>query len=113
MAVSGSHSAALALTAGDRSCKDGTEMPQIGVVDQTTEAPDASLILNTDEGLAWREHRDWAGRPTRTENVNGDAARELKMRRSICYILSFIASGLMVGTCGPALPTLLKRFAEE
>jgi len=80
--------------------QDGTEMMKLEVSEQRPgEEPHASLIREPrqhdgDEGMA---------------AVNETQA-DLRLKQSLCYIGAFIAAGLIVGTCGPALPTLLNRI---
>ena len=89
------------------------------------ESSDAALLRNVDGDAAAEvgtsapqdadaEKVAGAGQSSSTsKDVMDSAAKKLQLMRSLCYVFSFIAAGLMVGTCGPALPTLLKRLEQK
>ena len=81
------------------------------------EEPHRSLLHQDDVHDQAPAERD-AGEASTRATVEGAAlptceARALQLRQSLCYVGTFIAAGLVVGTCGPALPTLLKRIGGE
>ena len=115
---------------GERGAEGGTEMvesgaaragkepDEVGVVRAGEEAG-ASLLKNTESAEGEKEGDDAAPSTNSTADVSvsvspqeAEAAASLQLRQSLCYIGTFIAAGLMVGTCGPALPTLFKRINE-
>eukprot|EP00802_Teleaulax_amphioxeia_P012805 Tamp_12850.p1 GENE.Tamp_12850~~Tamp_12850.p1 ORF type:complete len:566 (+),score=84.82 Tamp_12850:26-1699(+) len=115
---------------GERGAEGGTEMVESGAA-RTGKEPDevgvvrageeagASLLKNTESAEGEKEGDDAAPSTNSTADVSvsvspqeAEAAASLQLRQSLCYIGTFIAAGLMVGTCGPALPTLFKRINE-
>ena len=88
--------------------KRGEGPDKVGVVRPGEEA-DASLLHPAGSAEGDEDGGPPAPSTRGTANVSVPIS-QLQLRQSVCYIGAFIAAGLMVGTCGPALPTLFKRI---